>query len=109
MERARRRVPDAWRSSGSWLALFLLIAVVALVSDTRASAGDASFTATSIAKHWAGVAPAALRSCRARPIRWSGTLVTSLINLPAFVLFGVLALICGVAGRRRARLNVFVN
>lgn len=95
--------------------LFLLIAVVALVSDiTRASAGDASFTATSIAKHWAGVAPASLQSAKAvvsraaHPLVWD-PLVTSLINLPAFVLFGVLALICGVAGRRRARLNVFVN
>ena len=95
--------------------LFLLIAVVALVSDvTRAGEGDGTFAASSIAKHWAAVAPGSLQSAKAivsrttHPLVWD-TLVASVIDVPAFVLFGVLALLCGIAGRRRERLDIFVN
>lgn len=95
--------------------LFLLIAVVALVSDvTRATGAGATFEATSIAQQWAALAPGSLQSAKAmvsratHPLVWD-TLVAPLINTPAFVLFGALALLSGIAGRRRERLNIFVN
>lgn len=95
--------------------LFLLIAVVALVSDfTRAATRGETFVASSIASHWGAVAPGSLQSAKTvvsratHPLVWN-PLVTSVIEMPAFVLFGGLGLLCGIAGRRRERLNVFVN
>jgi hypothetical protein len=95
--------------------LFLLIAIVALVSDvTRAGGAGNAFEATSIAKHWAAVAPGSLQSAKAvvarttHPLVWEA-LVAPVIATPAFVLFGAFALLCGVAGRRRERLDIFAN
>ena len=96
-------------------ALFLLIAVVALVADATAPlAGAGPFVATPLAEHWSELAPTSLRAAKAAvgssapPWVWD-TVIASLIAQPTFALFGVLAVICGYAGRRRHRINIFVN
>jgi hypothetical protein len=96
--------------------LFLLIATVALVSDvTRATTGQApAFTATAVGKHLADAAPATLNLARGAvsrssvPWMWEA-LIAPLLRVPTFVLFGLLAALCGYAGRRRRRIDIFTN
>lgn len=95
--------------------LFLLVAVIALVSDlTPWLLGAKPYASTSFAKHWGDMAPATLQAAKLTVSRSLGTwawdwIVGSVIRLPTSVLFGLLAVICGWAGRRRRRVDVFVN
>ncbi|PPD29289.1 MAG: hypothetical protein CTY20_06965 [Hyphomicrobium sp.] len=95
--------------------LFLLVAIVAFVADlTPWLQGTRGFSATSFAKHWTDLAPATLQTAKQAMTKslgaWSWDWLTgSLISLPTSMLFGLLALGCGYAGRRRRRVNVFVN
>lgn len=96
-------------------ALFLLVAIIALVADaTGPLAGHGSFAPTAFSSHWADLAPASLTAFRNAVITstpgwlWDPVII-SVIDEPTFVLFGVLALLCGIAGRRRHEINIFVN
>lgn len=95
--------------------LFLLVAILAIAADvTPWLQGARTFTSTSFAKHWGDLAPATLQAAKLAVTRHLGgwawdTVLGPLIRLPASVLFGALALACGYAGRRRHRVNVFVN
>jgi hypothetical protein len=95
--------------------LFALVAVVALVSDaTPALNGAAPFTLTTVAGDWQLLAPATLVAARTAvvdataPWVWD-SLVMSVLDLPTPVLFGLLALVFGVLGRRREEMKLHIN
>lgn len=96
-------------------AVFLLVAVVTLVNDaTPAFYGAAPFSATTLEGQWAEMAPASLAvakaavSGRVGPWLWNW-LDWVVLRQPTFVVFGVLALVSGQLGRRRRRVEIFVN
>lgn len=91
--------------------LFLLAAIVALVSDlTPVDNEPAGLHVTALQDHWAAIAPATLESVRksAGTIGWDYFL-GPLLAVPTFMFFGIFALICGYVGRRRHRVDVFIN
>lgn len=90
-------------------ALFLLVAVVLFVAG--ATKGGAHM---STAAHWQAISPSSFAALETGlQNRFGGWLwspfLTTLLNVPAYVLFGSLAVLCGFAGRRRRVVNVFVN
>lgn len=96
-------------------AVFLLVATIALVVDaTPWVYGAGPFEATTLGEHWRelgatshGAAKEAV-SDLAGPWVWEN-LIGSVLGLPTFVAFGLLALLSGYAGRRRKAVRVFVN
>lgn len=95
--------------------LFALVAVVALVADaTPALNGAAPFELTTVAGDWQLLAPATLEATRTgitaatSPWVWD-TVVMSVLDLPTPVLFGLLALVCGILGRRRGEMKLHIN
>jgi hypothetical protein len=95
--------------------LFLLVAVVALVSDaTPTSRDDQRFEATSLAEHLSSVAPMTLEGTKSTvstaTFPWVWTYVVGpVLAMPTFLLFGLAAALCGYLGRRRHRVNIYVN
>lgn len=95
--------------------LFLLVAVVAFVADvTGPLTGAAPFAATSLGRHWQEFAPstyvAAREAISKGPAPWAWSIVvSSIIAVPTFILFAALGLVAGYAGRRRRRINIYVN
>ncbi len=96
-------------------ALFLLVATVALVSDaTPPLAGTGPFVATPLVEHWKEIAPGSLEAAKAAiqrssaPWTWDDV-IAPVVGVPTFALFGALALACGYGGRRRRRVNIYVN
>lgn len=96
-------------------AILLLVAVVALVTDlTGPLSGGQAFSATTVETQWREMAPATLQSTRTAVVNSTATwvwdsLIAPILSLPTFLLFGLLALWCGYAGRRRHKVNIFVN
>ena len=94
--------------------LFLLVAVITLAADaTPPLSGSGPFAPTSLAKHWEDIAPATLASAKARietasSLGWN-FVVQPLISMPTFLLFGLLGLLAGYAGRRRRKVNIYIN
>lgn len=95
--------------------LFLLGMVIALTADlSRPSRSPGAPAFASIHKHWSDLAPQSLASAqksvstRTHPIVWS-PLITSVLNVPAFLTFGFLAAGCLYFGRKRRRVEIFVN
>ncbi len=95
--------------------IFALVAVVALVTDaTPAFNGTGPFVASTIAGYWSEFAPASLAAARTSvsqatfPWVWD-PLLMSLMDLPTFVLFGLLAILCGYLGRRRHQVKIHIN
>ena len=95
--------------------LFLLIAVVALVADaTPTGQGAHSFAATSLDKHWSDLAPISLEGAKAGisratfPWVWH-SLIAPVLSVPTFLMFGVLGVLCGYLGRRRHRVDIYIN
>lgn len=89
-------------------ALFLLAAVVSLVADLSQTG------ASSTAARWQALSPASFAAVAAAVTRNLGSyawtpVLTSILALPAYLLFGLLALLLGIAGRRRRIVNVYVN
>jgi hypothetical protein len=96
-------------------ALFALVAIIAFVSDlTPSLTGSVPFASTSMETHWARISPSSLKAARenltqsAWPSSWP-LLEGLLLRFPTFAVFAILAAIVGYAGRRRHRVNVFVN
>ncbi|MCB1514396.1 MAG: hypothetical protein H6876_07285 [Hyphomicrobiaceae bacterium] len=90
-------------------ALFLLLAIVLFVAGSTQQG-----THTSTLAHWQSISPSSLASLKAAVTQRFGAwmwdpLLSSLLGLPSYVLFGGLALLCGIAGRRRRVVNIFVN
>jgi hypothetical protein len=96
-------------------ALFALIAIVAFVADaTPRLSGTGPLVATTLESQWERISPNSLKSAReslsgsVSPAAWTG-LETIALDFPTWGVFGAFALICGIIGRRRHRVNVFVN
>lgn len=96
-------------------ALFFLIALVALAADaTPLLSGQFGFHTASVAQRWSELAPAVLKEAQQsfsdNGLSWVWTAVmVPFLSVPVFVLFGVLAALLGYAGRRRRRINIFIN
>lgn len=94
--------------------LLLLLAAVILVADiTNARGAPGGGLWVSIAKHWSGLAPTSLASSQkaiqsAHALLWD-PLVKSLLALPAWAAFGSLGALLAWTGRRRRRVNIYVN
>jgi hypothetical protein len=95
-------------------ALFTLIAIVAFVADvTPRLSGTGPFVSTALETQWEQISPNTLKSAReslnsVSPAAWRG-LEAAVLGFPTWGVFGTLALLCGIIGRRRHRINVFVN
>ena len=96
-------------------ALFALFALISLAGDlSRPAIGGESFAATSLMQHLQALAPsfvAALEKSVSRsigPFVWD-PLLTSILGLPASLIFLMLAIAAGIAGRPRRRVQIFVN
>lgn len=94
--------------------LLLVIAMVVLATDlTRARLLGDGFWVPML-RHWSDVAPASLAAARAavqakaHPLVWDWT-IAPLLQLPAWLVFGLLGILAGIVGRRRHRINIFVN
>ncbi len=95
-------------------AVFLLVATIALVVDaTPPIYGAAPFKGTSLAAHWKDLAPSSYQAAQKAATNVSAAVwddaIAPVIALPTFVIFGVLALLAGYAGRRRKTVRIFVN
>ncbi len=93
----------------------LLVAVIALVYDgTRTLAGGSGLVMTSLLEHWNGLAPATLEALKTLMVKrlgagiWDSGLLR-LLKLPAWLVFGVLGLLLAYIGRKRQKVNVFIN
>lgn len=90
-------------------ALCILAAVITLVSDWVLARPS-----TSAAGYWQTLSPTSYANAGKAVTRvlgqWAWTpLIASVLALPAYLLFGLLALGLGYVGRRRRRVNVYVN
>jgi hypothetical protein len=94
--------------------VFLLLAAVILIADiTNTRGAAASGFAVSMAKHWASLAPATLAAAQksiqsTSPVLWD-PIVKTLLAVPAWALFAFLGGLMAWIGRRRRRVNIFVN
>ncbi len=95
--------------------LLLLAALIALVSDaTRPLMGAGPFVPTSLGRLWAETAPKSLAAARSAvnsglsPAVWN-MLAATLLAMPTFLLLGLAGAALGWLGRRRNKVNVFVN
>ncbi|HWV82390.1 MAG TPA: hypothetical protein VNZ50_13240 [Hyphomicrobiaceae bacterium] len=95
--------------------IFLLVALIALVSDgTRTIANDSGLVVTSALQYWAELAPAMLEnvkrtlSLKIHPAFWDGVIVP-LLSLPAWIVLGGSALLILYLARKRRKTNIFVN
>jgi hypothetical protein len=95
--------------------LCLLVAVIAFVADlTPWLLGAKPYASTSFAKQWGDMAPATLQAAKLSVSRTIGPWawdwgIGAIIRLPTSLLFGLTAAMFGFAGRRRRRIDVFVN
>lgn len=95
--------------------VFALVAIVALVTDaTPALYGAKPFTATTVIGYWQELAPASFIAARTAiptstfPWVWN-PVALSVLGLPTPLLFGLLAVLCGFLGRRRAETKLHIN
>jgi hypothetical protein len=96
-------------------ALFALVAVLAFVADvTPPLSGTGPFAPTSVEAQWERISPNSLKGARdslsasVSPKVWQA-LEAAVLGFPTWAVFGVLALLFGYAGRRRNRVNVYIN
>jgi hypothetical protein len=92
--------------------LFLLFAMVAVVTDVTRSSAAHALVITSLLEHWRTLAPqglaAAQASARRVPLLWEVVIRPPLL-IPAWALFGGLGLLFAWFGRRRTKVNIFAN
>jgi hypothetical protein len=101
----------ALRFLGSFLLLLAAVVLIADVTNARGPVGG-GFT-VSLAKHWAGLAPSSLAAAQksiqaVSPLLWD-PLVKTLLAMPAWATFGLLGGLLAWIGRRRRRVNIYVN
>jgi hypothetical protein len=96
-------------------ALFALFALIAFAADvSRPMTTGQRLPAISLMQHLQALAPslvAAIEKSVSRsidPFVWD-PILTSVLGLPASLIFVVLALVAGFAGRPRRRVRIFVN
>jgi hypothetical protein len=95
--------------------VFFMVAVFAAVNDvTRAMAAADRVKPLSTYEHWSRLAPVTLTLARnavqrnTHPLVWDPVLVT-VLQLPAWGLFGAGGALLAYAGRRRREVNIFAN
>jgi hypothetical protein len=95
--------------------IFLLVALIALVSDgTRTIANDDGLVVTSALQYWAELAPTMLEnvkrtlSLKIHPMFWDGAIVP-LLSLPAWIFLAGSAVLILYFARKRRKTNIFVN
>ncbi|MEQ1611748.1 MAG: hypothetical protein ABL904_03270 [Hyphomicrobiaceae bacterium] len=94
--------------------LFLLIGAIVLIADiTNARGGVGNGFAVPLAKHWASLAPASLAASQKSIQAISGLLwdpiMKSVLAIPAWTWFTAIGALLAWTGRRRRRVNIFVN
>jgi hypothetical protein len=95
--------------------LLLIAAVVALVYDgSRTLAGGSGLVVTSVIEHWRAFQPQSLETAKAlvnarvHPLAWElGAM--RVLQLPAWLVAGVLGLLLAWIGRRRKPVGIFIN
>jgi hypothetical protein len=116
---ARRHSPEGSHLVKSLLRFLasavLMVAVIAAVNDvTRSMAAGDRLPPVSTYQHWAKLAPVTLKAAQnavqrsTHPLVWDPGL-TTVLKLPAWGLFGVLAALLAYAGRLRREVNIFAN
>ncbi|MFN0219953.1 MAG: hypothetical protein ACKVP4_14200 [Hyphomicrobium sp.] len=96
-------------------ALLALISVIAIAADWSAPAlNGMQPAAKSLLDHLNTFTPALVSAMRAAVIRAIGDaawdpVLTSVLNLPSSLLFAILALLAGFAGRPRRQVRIFIN
>jgi hypothetical protein len=92
-----------------------IVAVMAAANDvTRSMTAGERLPPVSTVEHWSKLAPVTLTAARTAVQRYTPRLVwdpclVTLLNLPAWGLFGLLGALFAYAGRRRREVNVFAN
>lgn len=95
-------------------ALFAAIALFAFVADISVARSGAGFHATSILQRMHDFTPSLLMSVRGFTTRAFGAwaydpFLTTILSLPAALVFALAAMISGFAGRPRREVRIFVN
>jgi hypothetical protein len=92
-----------------------MVAVIAATNDvTRSLVAGERLAPLSTYEHWSKLAPVTLASARGsvqrrtHPWVWDPGLVT-VLQLPAWALFGLGGMLLAYAGRRRREINIFAN
>jgi hypothetical protein len=100
------------RSLGIW---FLLLAMVAAVVDaTKSLAGGGQLVVTSLAEQWAALSPTSLGAAKAAvetyvgPFLWTPA-ITTILELPTWLVFGLLGVALYWLGRKRHPVEVYIN
>ena len=92
----------------------LLIAAVSLIHDSGVTlAHHKGILVTPIGQHWFDISPSSLQSAEnivqgLSPWIWDNIVVTLLLY-PGWVVFGLLGAVICYAGRKRSRINIYVN
>jgi len=94
----------------------LLVAMVALTIDATKSlaSGEQQWVTTPLGEHWFTLHASSLNTAQAAieryvyPFLWD-PLILSLLQLPTWIVFGVLGLLLYRIGRRRRRIDVYDN
>jgi hypothetical protein len=95
-------------------ALFALLAVIAFASDwTIARSDDGNIGWASLLDHLTTFTPSLIASIKSSISAFNAALwdplLTSVLNLPAWLLFAILAVLSGYAGRPRHQVRIFIN
>ena len=94
--------------------VFLLIAVIFAVNDATGALGSRKSGAVTMQQTWSTVSLPTLKAAQGgierymHPIVWQWGVLT-LLQLPAWAVFGTLGLALAYAGRRRRRVNIYAN
>lgn len=94
--------------------LLLLVAALTFATDlTRVQTGTSDTLFVPAARHWQAVSPNSLVAARknvstVHPLLWDAG-VAPVLHLPGWMLFGVLGIAAGYAGRHRRRVKIFTN
>ena len=93
--------------------VFFIVAAVSLVADlTPVLSGVGGFESTAFGDHWRGIARVTLQKTEAaaETAQWGLPVVLSmLLQTPTYLLFGLVGILCSLAGRRSEPINVFAN
>lgn len=94
--------------------LFLLLGVAILIADlTNARWAWSSGLTVPLARHWASLAPSSLAAAQkslqvTSALLWD-PVVKSLLKIPAWTWFCLIGGVMAWTGRRRRRVNIFLN
>lgn len=95
-------------------ALFALLAVLAVTADWSRPAGDGTSGAISLLEYLSVFTPSMIASAKSSigsslgAAAWD-PVMTTILGLPAWLIFAVVAVIAGYAGRPRRAVRIFIN